>query len=152
VSIVPLKDTLKIRQGATVDQSWRFYEPVPNGAISDPTDPAFVGVPTDFTGWTARATLKKDLAVASPAILTLSDGTVSATPAEDVIELGADGLLRIYIRDETTATGSMDVAEFTDVGGGKYQGVMQVELQNTVGERHRYLDLKVVFYAEVTTT
>jgi hypothetical protein len=151
VSLEPVKDLLKIRQGATVDQSWQFFEPVPEGAISDPTDPDFAGVPTDFTGCTAKATLRKDRAVGSPEIKSITDGTVGDPPAADAIELGPDGLVRIYLRDESTQTGTMDRTAFTDLGGGKYGGVMDVEIEHVNGERHRYLELKVAFYPEIVT-
>jgi hypothetical protein len=87
--------------------------------------------------------IKKDFD--SAAIITLASG-VAAPPAADGIHLGAaDGTVRIYIRDETTA------AMTADQWSRRGMGIWDFELVNPDGEVFRELEGQVRFSREVTT-
>lgn len=140
MSIIPATRNLTLYQGSTFDVTLTFY-----------TDAARTTL-KDLTGYTAALQARKTYA-ATEKLLDLTNGTLSATPAEDVLVMGgAAGTIRIYVRDETMA--ALNADDFTATaeadGSTTYSGVWDLELTNALGETSRYVRGAVTLEPEVT--
>lgn len=134
MTIIParLRDVV-FYQGATFDETWVFAV-----ALAEDEDP----VGEDFSGWSARFTVRAAYDSTTPLLDLVEYPSGQAPVTHDGILLGADGSVRVYVRDETVA--AMVHTDWTladrEDGTTAYVGIGQLELTNLVGETFRYLD------------